>query len=210
MNADKTMTATFSTFLYSDSGMGLSTGTGSVIGETLAKVVNRLHISNSGETAEAIETAAGEYSVSETLRKLKTATGLSWSKIAELFNVSRRAVYDWLEDKPMADHNYAALRSVYKVIERLDFASPFQLRTFLLFRADSGTSPFQLLKEGRYEEFSKIAHRRTHQDEETKEALLDESVFVSIQDTLSARQDTVHTDLPGKKRSKAARRSSAD
>lgn len=214
MNADNSISATFSTFLYSD--MGLSTGTGSVIGETLAKVVNRLQTSNSGEPAKATETIADEHLVPETLRDLKAATGLSWNKVAELFNVSRRAVYDWLEGKPMADHNYTSLLSVYEVIESLkrhDFASSFELRTFLLYHTyhnQSGTSPFQLLKEGRYQEFSRRAHRRTHPDEEQKEAPSDEYPFVSLRDRLSTRQDTVHTDLPGKNRSKAARRRRAD
>jgi transcriptional regulator with XRE-family HTH domain len=208
MNADMSINPTFSPFSYGD--MGLRTGTGSGIGETLAQLVSRLQVSNSGESAESLETAPVQHSVPETLREIKALTGLSWGKIAELFNVSRRAVYDWLEDKPLSDSNYAALRSVFEVVEKLDFLLPYQFRTFLLFSEAGGTSPLRLLKEGRYEEFVHTALRRTQQAAVPKESSLDESGFISFEERLMARQDTVHSDLPGKKRSQASRRRPAD
>ena len=197
-------------FNFVNTDMGLRTGTGSGIGERLAKVLSRLQTSNSGETAEFIGTSSAEASAPEILKTLKASTGLSWNKIAELFNVSRRAVYDWLEGKTVSDQNYAKLLSVSGAIDILGLSSPFQVRTFLLFHNEAGISPFSLLKEGRYNEFQQLARESTWAGETPKEELSGEFAFVSLVDRLMALQDTVHTDLPGKKRSKASRRRPAD
>lgn len=95
-------------------------------------------------------------------------------------------------------------------IDILGLSSPFQVRTFLLFHNEAGISAFSLLKEGRYNEFQQLARESTWAGETPKEELSGEFAFVSLVDRLTALQDTVHTDLPGKKRSKASRRRSAD
>ena len=100
MNAQFTLIPDFYTFLYSDIGSRTGTGTGSGIGSTLVDMLIRLRASNSGEAAHVDEVKMA-YPVPEILRDMKATTGLSWSKIGELFDVSRRAVYDWLEGKPI-------------------------------------------------------------------------------------------------------------
>ena len=208
MNAVISQSAGFLSFVNAD--MRLRTGTGSGIGERLAKVLSRLQTSNSGETAEFIGTSSVEASAPGILRILKASTGLSWNKIAELFNVSRRAVYDWLEGNTVSDQNYAKLLSVSEAIDILELSSAFQVRTFLLFHNEAGVTPFSLLKEGRYDEFQHSARGSTWAVETPKEELSGEFAFVSLVDRLTALQDTVHTDLPGKKRSKPSRRRAAD
>ena len=197
MNAQFSLMPGFFTFLYSD--VGLHTGTGSGIGNTLVDMLIRLRASNSGEAAHVGEVKTA-YHVPEILRDMKVTTGLSWSKIGELFDVSRRAVYDWLEGKPIADHNYERLVSTYEAIGTLDSYAPFQVRTFLLFSDAAGATPFQLLKEGAYSDFARIAGGSSAPSGEP---------FISVADRVNARQDTVHTDLPGRKRNTASRRPSA-
>lgn len=155
-------------------GLGtLSPRTGSGIGETFAKLVSRLNTSHSGESITEFESVSEITPASDTLQNLKHSTGLSWKKIAELFNVSRRAVYDWLEGKQMADENYSKFRSLEIALGKLQYTTPFQVRTFLLFSTYGEQSPFELLKEERYEEFLQLTHTAapqfTLQDESVEE-----------------------------------------
>jgi transcriptional regulator with XRE-family HTH domain len=196
MNADISMAFELGT---------LSTGTGSGIGETFAKLVSRLNTSHSGETITEFERAIEIISAAETLQNLKNSTGLSWKKIAELFKVSRRAVYDWLEGKQISDENYSKLCNLEEALGRLRYTTPFQVRTFLLFSSYGGQNPFELLKEERYEEFLQLSQSAAPQGIQE-----DEFVEVSLIDRLSALQDKAHTDLPDKKRSTASRRSPVD
>ena len=196
MNADISMALKLGT---------LSTGTGSGIGDNLAKLFSRFNTSNSGETVEEFAAAAEVRSSADILQQLKGSTGLSWKKIAELFGVSRRAVYDWLEGKSMSEQNYSKLISVEEAVASINYSTAFQLRTFLLFGNSGGENPFQLLKEERYEEFSRLAQGGEYNFEKP-----DDLTGLSPADRLSALQDKVHTDLPGKRRSKASRRRSAD
>lgn len=183
----------------------LSTGTGSGIGDTFAKLVSRLNTSHSGESITEFDSAIEIASAADILQNIKNSTGLSWKKIAELFNVSRRAVYDWLEGKQMADENYSKLCSLDVALDKLRYTTPFQVRSFLLFSTYGEQSPFELLREERYEEFLKLTQSAAHQF-----TLQDETVEVSPVDRISALQDKVHNDLPGKKRSKAVRKRPAD
>ena len=183
----------------------LSTGTGSGIGDNLAKFFSRFNTSNSGETVEEFAMVAELSSAPEILQKIKNNTGLSWKKIAELFSVSRRAVYDWLEGKPMSEHNYSKLCKVEEALAHIKYNTPFQVRTLLLFGNSAGENPYQLLKQARYEEFSQFVQAGTYDFEQT-EHLSD----VSPADRLSALQDKVHTDLPGKRRRTASRRRPGD
>ena len=184
----------FSAFLNPD--IELRTGTGSGIGDTLVDMLSRLRASNSGETPQVSGRSDRMHSAPVILDEIKATTGLSWNKIAELCEISRRAVYDWLEGKPVADQNYARLLAAYDAIRGLALNAPYQVRTFLLFHNEGGTTPFQLLKEGRYEEFARLAYSDTIPIEEP---------FVSVADRLDARQEAIHTDLAGPKRSTAAR-----
>jgi transcriptional regulator with XRE-family HTH domain len=199
MNTEISLMPSFYSFLKTD--VGLRTGTGSGIGDALVTMLARVRSSNSGETADLGEWLARECSVPEILHELKTATGLSWSQLGEMFDVSRRAVYDWLEGKAIADHNYERLRAARKAIASKAFSSPFQARTFLLFGDADGTTPVQLLKEGRYSDFARSGQGDT---------MAGEQPFVTVADQLNARQEAVHTDLPGKRRSTASRRRTAD
>ena len=186
---------------YLNTSVGLRSGTGSGIGDTLVSLVLRLRASNSGESAHAAQTFTIAYSAPEMLRDLKAVTGLSWNRIGELCGVSRRAVYDWLEGKPIADHNLKRILTTCEVVKNLAFDSPFQVRTFLLYGGATDATPFQLLKNGTYDEFLRVAGSASFTDQEP---------FVSALDRLDARHDVVHTDLSGKKRGTAARRTSAD
>ena len=183
----------------------ISTGTGSGIGDNLAKFFSRFNTSNSGETVEELAMVAELSSTPDILQKVKNSTGLSWKKIAELFNVSRRAVYDWLEGKPMSDQNYSKLRKVEEALAHIKYNTPFQVRTLLLFGNNSGESPYQLLKQARYDEFSQFVQAGTYNFEQA-EHLTD----ISPADKLSALQDKVHADLPGKRRSTASRKRPGD
>ena len=197
MNAQFTLMPGFFSYLNAD--VGLRTGTGSGIGSTLVDMLVRLRASNSGEAVD-IDEVKTAYPVPELLRDLKATTGLSWSKIGELFGVSRRAVYDWLEGKPVAAHNYERLLSTHEAMRNVSFDSPFHARTFLLFSDAAGATPFQVLKDGAYSDFIRFAGVSTVASVEP---------LISVAARLSARQDTVHTDLPGRRRSTASRRISA-
>lgn len=203
MKSDISTASTLSYFVPST--FGIYTGTGSGIGETLANVLSRLASSNSGETIEEFVGGSEEQTASDILHGLKTSTGLSWNKIAELFTVSRRAIYDWLEDKGMSDRNYSKLLSVSKAVESLEFTKPFQVRTFLIFPNSSGISAFDLLKEERYDEFYRLDHSTTFEDVKKREF-----PHIDLADRLSAKQDKAHTDLPGKKRTKVSRKRHSD
>lgn len=203
MKSDISTASTLSYFVPST--FGIYTGTGSGIGERFANVLSRLTSSNSGETIEEFVNESEVQTASDILHGLKTSTGLSWNKIAELFNVSRRAIYDWLEDKGMSDRNYSKLLSVSKAVESLEFTNPFQVRVFLLYQNRAGISAFDLLKEERYDEFYRLDHSTTFEDGKKRE-----TTHIDFADRLSAKQDKAHTDLPGKKRTKATRKRHAD
>lgn len=183
----------------------LSPGTGSSIGDNLAMFFSRFNVSNSGETIEEFAAMAELTSASEILKEIKNSTGLSWKRMAELFSVSRRAVYDWLEGKPMSDHNYSKLCKVEEALKPIKYDTPYQMRTLLLFGNRAGENPYQLLKQSRYAEFSQFIQDQAYNFEQA-EHLTD----ISPVERISTRQGKVHTDLPRKRRSKASRRRPAE
>ena len=187
--------------------IGIYPGTGSGMGEKIAQLISRLSSSNSGALEEEFSNC-GLSTAADILHHLKNTTGMSWSKIAELFNVSRRAVYDWLEGKSIAEHNLSSLYSVVKAVDSLNLPSPHHTRLVLLYKTPTGTSPFRLLKEARYEEFRRLRVDETI--EQFGKALERDPSRITLIDRLSVNEDIVHTDLPGKKRSRASRHRSAD
>lgn len=182
--------------------IGIRPGTGSSIGETLAELLSRINSSNSGEPM--LRTALNDESryISEDLKYLKDITGLSWVKIAELFGVSRRAVYDWLEGRSVSDKNYLKLISMKEAIRGSGLKKSFQVRIFLMTQTPNGITPFEMLKNEDYSGFSRARLNRA--DEDTS---MVDTRFISLKDRLSAEQETVHVDLPGERRTKASRRS---
>lgn len=85
-------------------------------------------------------------------QQVRELSGLKPAKLAELFGVSRKAFYDWLDGALPRDAARENLLKVAKLIEEAStrFGGPRELSSWLLAPVSPGArTPFQLLKEGR-------------------------------------------------------------
>lgn len=89
-------------------------------------------------------------------QQIRELSGLKPAKLAELFGVSRKAFYDWLDGALPRDATREHLLEVAKLIEEAStrFGGSRELSSWLLTPVSpGGRTPFELLKEGRAASF---------------------------------------------------------
>jgi len=108
---------------------------------------------------ENIEASRDQFSLTsggqDLVRKLREASGLTWEFIATLFSVSRRAVHNWESGKSMSSSHQEKLGRILACLEKVPSNNPSIVRKLLL-APISGVLPFDLLKEEKFDVFSKL------------------------------------------------------
>lgn len=84
------------------------------------------------------------------IAELRRLSGLTWEQLAELLQVSRRALHFWASGKPMNAANEARLQGVLAVIREMDRGNARENRSLLLAVKD-GQSALSLLASGGYD-----------------------------------------------------------
>lgn len=85
--------------------------------------------------------------------ELRRLSGLTWEQLGELFDVSRRSIHFWASGKPLNADNEARLLRMLDVVHRGYQGDARATRTALL-EVHDGVRPFDLLREGRFDEAS--------------------------------------------------------
>lgn len=87
----------------------------------------------------------------EAISELRRLSGLTWEQLGEIFAVSRRSVHCWASGKPLnVEHEKRLLRALY-IVRTAARGDARSTRSALL-DVEHGTSAFDLLVQGRFEE----------------------------------------------------------
>jgi transcriptional regulator with XRE-family HTH domain len=130
--------------------------------------------------------------------ELRRRSGLTWEKLGELFGVDRRSVHNWASGRPMNAGNRERLGRILAMVRRLPEDSE-AVRSWLLSPDANDELPFDLLRDGRYDEVAlppgppAIPFERPKYTPEALRARapLPPEVLVG------AQQDSVHRDMKG-------------
>ena len=91
-------------------------------------------------------------STAEAILEIRRRGGLKWEEIGNLFQVSRRSVHNWANGRPTTAQHEHSIRQALSVIRRLDQGSQAQNRSQLLSSFSWGSSLFDLLEAGRFQD----------------------------------------------------------
>lgn len=133
-------------------GLGTSAAT-TPPADTLAKRI--VLQTSAGQPFEAAVKAQGVAALAE----LRRISGLKWEQLAQLFQVSRRALHFWASGKPMTAANEGRLQSVLAVVRDTDRGMARENRAALLAVHD-GHSALSLLASGEYERARSVLGER--------------------------------------------------
>lgn len=96
-------------------------------------------------------------STGEAILEIKHRSGLIWKELSDLFDVSRRTVHHWAKGKTTSVSHEQKIRSMLDAIRFLDKGTQAQTRALLLSVNNlSGNSAFDLLKNERFDEATKL------------------------------------------------------
>lgn len=90
------------------------------------------------------------------IHEIKKISGLTWDKLAELFDVSRRTLHFWASGARLSSDNEENLYQLLDVIRYINKGSADINRQALISHQENGQSPFALLVEKKYEETKKL------------------------------------------------------
>ncbi len=128
-------------------GSGATTGTSATAGTMVSLDLFSSAQTNSGLTLESAGAAQPA-----TIVELHQRSGLTWEELAGLFGVSRRSVHFWASGKPMNSSNEEVLNQLLHVVRTIDRGGSAATRSALMSIHTDGTTPFDILIEGRYRE----------------------------------------------------------
>lgn len=83
--------------------------------------------------------------------ELHRLSGLTWDQLAQIFDVSRRALHFWASGKTMSASNHEQLQRVLGVVRQVDRGSAAANRALLLTVGADGIVPVDLLRRGEYD-----------------------------------------------------------
>lgn len=83
--------------------------------------------------------------------ELRRLSGLNWDQLARIFGTSRRSLHFWASGKALSAVNEERLRRVIAVVRRIDSGSARENRSRLLTLHDDGTTPLEMLAQGKFE-----------------------------------------------------------
>jgi len=142
--------------------------------------------------------------------ELRMLSGLTWDHLATLFDVSKRSLHFWASGKKISATNLEKLNRILAAISQIDTGSRSENRKLILGQI-KGKLPFDLLKNGYYDEFIELIGESTLDKSLMKgrpplsaaEALKRRPVSPDL--LVSSLQNKAHKDV-GKQRSVKAKR----
>ena len=93
----------------------------------------------------------------ELVQEFKRLSGLTWAQVAEVFEVSSRAPFDWASGKSVSAKNHAKLASAVAVIRFIDRGASADNRNVLLSEAVNGQTFLDLLQVAEFQRIREIA-----------------------------------------------------
>jgi transcriptional regulator with XRE-family HTH domain len=88
----------------------------------------------------------------DALMELRQRTGLTWDRLASLFGVDRRSVHFWASGRPLSSANAERVARVLSLVRSVDRGAPDATCLWLLTPDKTGLTPFELLRQRRYDE----------------------------------------------------------
>lgn len=112
------------------------------------------------EPADSEELALRKHSQSprSAIMEIRFLTGLTWEKLAEIFDISRRSIHSWASGKPLNAKNEERVYRVLDAVHKIDRGTSRKNRALLL-REHDGTGPIALLRQSQYEKFVELVGR---------------------------------------------------
>ena len=92
----------------------------------------------------------------ENVYELRILTGFSWVELAGLLNVDRRTVHNWAKGKRVSKKNAQHIAHTLALMRYADRGSTDQNSTAIFERSVTGTTPFEEIRRGRYDEARRI------------------------------------------------------
>lgn len=117
-----------------------------------ARMMVPLELYAPAQTNSGVMLAQPEASQAAAIQELRRRSGLTWEELAGLFGVSRRSVHFWASGKPMSPLHEEALSGLLHVVRYIDRGAGTATRAALTSMQVDGTSPLELLAEGRWRE----------------------------------------------------------
>lgn len=155
---------------------------------------------------EEADTLQASAEVSE----LRMLSGLTWDHLATLFDVSKRSLHFWASGKKISAANLEKLNRVLAAVSQIDTGMRSKNRNLILGQI-KGQLPFDLLKNGFYDEFIELIGKSSFD-----RSLVSERPSLSAAESIKRRpaapemlvdslQNKAHKDV-GKRRSVKAKR----
>ena len=88
----------------------------------------------------------GDRSPSELINEFRQLSGVTWAQVAEVFEVSARAPFDWSAGKHMSAKNHKRLGDAIAALRFIDRGSSYENRNMLLSDAQNGQTYLDLFK----------------------------------------------------------------
>ena len=107
--------------------------------------------STTSGTVEVIDQHSPQ-TTAEAVLEIRRRSGLTWEKMSELFDVSRRSIHNWANGQNTSQQHERHIRSTLAVIRHLDQGNQAATRARLLTIDASRRSPIDLLSAGRFDE----------------------------------------------------------
>jgi transcriptional regulator with XRE-family HTH domain len=136
-----------------------STTTGRI--NALPTYFNGTQSSLTGQMEAIIFASQKEYSIGNSISKMKFVLGLTLEELAQLFNVSRRSIHNWINGEKVNSINEGYVREVSNSISSIAHRLPSANRALLFTAIDQKKKKnlFSLLKDKNFNEFNKVLGR---------------------------------------------------
>ncbi len=133
------------------------------------------------------------------IHEIRKITGLTWEKLAKLFNVSRRTLHFWASGKRLNSFNEEQLNLLLDTIRYIDRGSASLNRNLLLMPLRDGTVPFKLLVVGKYQEVKNLLGSGNAPQKPKLNPLSEDAVKsrtpISPENLVDALQEPIHREV---------------
>ncbi len=133
------------------------------------------------------------------IHEIRKVTGLTWEKLAKLFNVSRRTLHFWASGKRLNSFNEEQLNLLLDTIRYIDRGSASLNRNLLLMPLRDGIVPFNLLVVGKYQEVKNLLGSGNAPQKPKLNPLSEDAVKsrtpISPENLVDALQEPIHREV---------------
>ena len=113
--------------------------------------------SSASASTVSVNVKYSDQSPAELVQEFKRLSGLTWAQVAQVFEVSSRAPFDWASGKPVNAKNHEKLASAVVAIRFIDRGASEDNRNLLLSEAVDGQTHLNLLQSSEFERVREIA-----------------------------------------------------